>query len=322
MRFLMFAALAALFTGTATFAAAADFPTRPVRIIVPFNAGGGTDLVARLMARAMSETLGKNVIIENRPGATGQIGTEAVLRSKADGYTLLFGADANFSIGPIIRKAANWDTIRDFEPISKVATIGFALAAAPNFKVANIKEMVAYAKAHPGELTMALPGVGSSHHMVLELFMMKTGAKMKFIQYGGSKPAVTDTIGGHVNMTIVGVGAALKLLKAGKLTPVATTSMARSSKLPDVPTLKEQGVDVDLEAWWGLVAPGGTPKAIVAKLEKHTMQAMKAASVTDRLNKVGIVPLGQPGSAVVDQIKADRKKFGAIADALGMRKTM
>ena len=303
--------------------ATAAYPDRPVRMIVPFPAGGGTDGVARLIGKSLSERLGQNVVVENRAGASGGIGMSHAKNAKADGYTLIFGADSNFTILALVRKKVDFDIKKDFEPISFVARIPYALMVHPSVKVKTMADLVTFAKANPGMFTVAVPGVGTGLHLTLAAINAKMGINLKQINYKGTRLATPDVVAGRVNMLILGVAGAGKLAKAGKLRPVAVTSADRSNVFPQIPTLMQAGVpDTAIDAWWGVMGPKGIPAPIVKRLESEFSAIMKNPKISGRLGKIGIVTVGGSADMLTKEIDSATRKFGVIVDGLGLRNSM
>ncbi|MDB5878126.1 MAG: Twin-arginine translocation pathway signal, partial [Variovorax sp.] len=236
------------------------WPTKPITIIVPFSAGGTTDIVARFAGQALSQELGQPVIIDNRPGAGGNIGAQAVARAPADGYTLVMGTVGTHAINPSLYKKMPYDHIKDFAPISRVTAVPNVLIANPSQPYKTVKELIAYGKANPDKLTFASSGSGTSIHLAGELFKSMTGITMQHIPYKGSSPALTDLMAGQTNVMFDNLPSAIQFIKAGKLRPIAVTTIKRAPQFPDLPTIDEAGVPgFDASSWFGLLAPANTP---------------------------------------------------------------
>ena len=246
--------------------AAKDYPNRQIKFLVPYPPAGGTDIVARIVADPLAKLLGQPIFIENRGGAAGNLGTELVAKAPADGYTVLFTLSSH-TINPKLYDKLSFDVEKDFVPISLAAMIPQVLVANPSLPVTNIKELIAYAKANPGKLNFASVGTGSPGHIAGELFKLKTGIDMVHVPYKGGGPAVTDTLGGQVQLRFGSLPAALQYIKAGKLIALAVTSDQRSIAAPDIPTIVESGVDCVVNSWYGALVPAKTPPAVVAKLQ-------------------------------------------------------
>ena len=264
-------------------ALAQDYPSRPIRFIVPYPPGGGTDVVARIMNEALAADLGQPIIIDNRGGAAGNVGTDIAAKSSADGYNILFTLSSH-TINPRLYDKLPFDVERDFVPISLAAMIPQILVVHPSVPANNVKELIALAKANPGKLNYASVGTGSPGHIAGELFKIKTGVDIVHIPYKGGGPAVIDTIGGQVQLLFVSMPAAWQHVKAGKLKAIAVASAKRSVAAPDVPTIAESGVpDYAVESWYGAFAPAKTPPAALAKLNGAFVKALENPQVKDKL---------------------------------------
>ena len=276
---LLIAALLAL----AGSAVAQDYPTKPIKFIVPYPPGGGTDVVARILVEPLSAELGQPIIIDNRGGAAGNLGTDLVAKAPADGYTILFTLSSH-TINPKLYEKLPFDVERDFAPISLAAQIPQILVVNPSLPVTSVKELIAFAKANPGKLNYASVGIGSPGHIAGELFKLKTGVDMVHVPYKGGGPAVIDTIGGQVQVLFVSMPAALQHVKSGRLRAIAVTSAKRSASAPELPTIAEAGVpDYAVESWYGALAPAKTPPAIVARLNAAFVKVLDNPQVKERL---------------------------------------
>ena len=241
-----------------------DFPTKSIRIIVAYSAGGGNDLVARLLAARLSEQFGKTVFVENRPGASGVLGTESVARSAPDGYTLIL-SDAPHVINPFVYASAQYDPVKDFEPVTLVASAPVVLAVYTKAPFQSVGDFVAAAKKDPGKITMASGGTGTVSHISGEFFQLRTGVKLIHVPYKGNGPALTDLVAGQILCIFTPVAAAMPLVNSGRLRALALSAAQRSARIPDVPTFDESGVaDYRVANWYGILAPAGTPKAVIA----------------------------------------------------------
>ena len=264
-------------------AVAQDYPTRPIKFVVPYPPGGGTDVVARILVEPLAAELGQPIVIDNRGGAAGNLGTDIVAKSPADGYTILFTLSSH-TINPKLYEKLPFDVERDFAPISLAAQIPQILVANPSVPITSVKELIAYAKANPGKLNYASVGIGSPAHIAGELFKLKTGIDMVHVPYKGGGPAVTDTIGGQVQLAFVSLPAALQHVKSGRLRAIAVTSAKRSASAPDVPTIAESGVpDYAVESWYGALAPAKTSPATVARLNAAFLKVLDDPQVKERL---------------------------------------
>jgi len=270
-----------------TWVNAQAWPSKPIRYIVPFPPGAFNDTLGRIMSSELPKVLGQPVLVENRPGGNTIIGTEAAVKSPPDGYTL-FGAALPFSVIQSLYKLS-FDVTKDFVPITLAGTTPNLLVANPNVPVNSVKELIAAAKAKPGGFNYASTGNGSSNHLSFELFKSMTGTDITHIPYKGSAPAVTDMIGGQIQLMFDNTPNVLPHVKAGKLKAIAVSSKKRSSLAPEVPTVDESGVPgYDVTVWFGILAPAGTPKEIVARLNTEMVKIMRSPEITDRFNKAGV----------------------------------
>jgi tripartite-type tricarboxylate transporter receptor subunit TctC len=287
------ALLAALVLAAATPAALAQgWPSKPVRVVVPLAAGGTGDTLARVVSEEMAKILGQPFVVENRPGSGGAIGTEQVAKSAPDGYTLL-SVSPSHVIHPALRPKAGYDPIRDFEPVTLIANTHQILVGHPSVPAANVRELVAYAKKNPGRLNYGSAGTGSATHLNMEMFKQMTGTFIVHIPYRGSTQARQDLVAGEVQLAVDGLLPTLPLIRAGRLKAFGLTSSRRSPAAPDIPTLAEAGVaGYASDTWYGLMAPAGTPKEIVAALHSAAVRAINAPAVRERLTQQGAELLG------------------------------
>jgi tripartite-type tricarboxylate transporter receptor subunit TctC len=292
-QFLQLAAGAAALPSASRIAWAQAYPSRPVRIIVPNPPGGGTDIIARLMGQWLSERLGQQFIIENRPGAGTNIGTEVVVRSPSDGFTLLLVTPTN-AINTTLYDKLSFNFIHDIAPIGSVSRETMVMVVNPSFPAKTVPEFIAYAKANPGKINMASAGSGSLNTMAGELFKMMTGVNMLDVPYRGGAPALTDLLGGQVQVFFAGLAVSIGYIKAGKLHPLAVTTMNRSELLPDIPTVAEFVPGYEAIAWYGIGVPRNTPAEIISKLNNEINAALASPVIKARLADQGATPL--PGS--------------------------
>ncbi len=265
-----------------------DFPTKPLTIVVAYPAGGVTDVVSRAFAQRLTEQLGKQVIVENRPGGGGTIGTDLVARSAPDGYTMLMMLDSN-TIAPALFSKLNSHPVKDFAPVSLVALGSHIIVAHPSFPANTVKDLIEYAKRNPGELSYASSGNGTAQHLGMELFKMMAGVNIQHIPYKGGGQAITDLVGGQVKLAILGLAPVLPFIKSGKLKALAVTGDKRSAILPDVPTVSESGLPgFKTLQWFGAAVPAGTPAPIVARLHAEFVKAARDPAVVERLTAVGM----------------------------------
>ena len=288
-RFLTLAAGAAALPAMSRFAGAQAYPARPVRIIVPFPPAGTNDIAARLIGQWLSERLGQQFIVDNRPGAGTNIGTEAAARAPADGYTLLIAAPPS-AINATLYEKMNFNFLRDLIPVASVLRAPYVMEINPSLSAKTVPEFIAYAKANPGKISMASAGVGSGNHVVGELFKMMTGLDMVHVPYRGAGPALTDLIGGQVQFYFDPIPTSLEHIKAGKLRALAVTSATRSDALPDVPALSAFIPGFEASAWFGVVAPKNTPSGIIEKLNMEINAALADPKIKARIAELGGSP--------------------------------
>jgi tripartite-type tricarboxylate transporter receptor subunit TctC len=302
-------------TLTAGTAPADDYPSRPIRLIVPYAAGGGADSVARIVAKRVGETIGQAIVIENRGGGGSIIGTELVNTSEPDGYTLLLGQSGPISINPAIYKTLPYDPIRDFAPVSMTTAYPYIMVVNPALGVKTLQEFVALAKSQPGKLNYGTTGVGAANHLVTELFDSKAGITMTHIPYRGTALAVADLIAGHVQVVFADPISALPYIDAGTLLALAVTSKDRSPVAPAVPTISESGYPgFDAIGWHGILAPANTPPAIVKKLNTEIVEALKDPDTRALLEKQAMQTVGNSPQAFANFIKQDIAIWKEVAD--------
>lgn len=298
---------------------AATYPERPVRIIVPFAPGGGTDVVARTLANDMEKDLGVSVFIENRPGAGTIVGTQAVAVSKADGYTLLMGTFAN-AVNPSLNAKLPYDAHRDFAPVALIARSFNIVVVNPKSSVRSIADLIAAARANPDKLTFGTFGVGTSAHLAGELFDAKAGVKLTAVPYKGAAPAITDLIGGQIDVMFTTVASAASLVQSGQLRAIAVTSAERSPAFPQLPTVAEAGVPgYAAEAWYGLFAPAGTPADIVEKLNKSAASAVQSEAFRRLGVNEGLVMIAQPPDALGQYFRAEEERWRRVISEAGIK---
>ena len=309
------AALAAPFTFAQS---VANYPAKPVRLVVPFPAGGTTDILARAVAQKLSEAWGQQVIVDNRPGAGGNIGSDLVAKSTPDGYTLLMGTVGTHAINPSLYKNMPYDHVKDFAPVILVAGVPNVLVVNPSLPVHSVSELIAYAKANPGKLNFASSGNGTSIHLSGELFKVMTGVEMTHVPYKGSAPALTDLIGGQVQLMFDNLPSSLPFIRAGKLRALAVTSGARAAALPDLPTLAESGLPgFEASSWFGVLAPAGTPRDIVAKLNGAIASWLASPAAKEKLLAQGAIAAGGTPDDFARHIGAETSKWAKVVKASG-----
>ena len=297
-----------------TFAAAQDFPAKPVRIVVPWPPAGNVDITARTVAPALGEALGQQVIVENRAGAGGRIGTEAVAKSAADGYTLLLGSSGTVTAGPAVWKTLNFDPLKDFVAIGPIQSVPIVLTVAPKTPAATYADYVALAKAKDGQLSIASAGNGSSNHLAIELLMRQANLRLLHVAYKGSGPALTDLIGSQVESMMDQLTASIGHIREGRIRALAISSLKRSPLLPEVPTLDELGVTgYEATTFTGIFAPAGTPAAVVERLSRALHAAMARPDVRERYRTMGVdvMDMSQPEFAAF--VRTDFQKWQKVA---------
>ncbi len=312
--------LGVLVTASASAALAQSFPAKPLRFIVPFPPGGSADILARTIGQKMSEGLGQSVVIDNRPGAGTAIGAEATAKSAADGYTIMIGTVSSHAINPSLNAKLAYDPIRDFTPISPVASIPFALLVHPSLPAKNIEELIEVARSKPGVLNFSSAGNGTSNHLAGELFKSMARIDLVHIPYKGSAPALNDLLAGQVNMMFDLVLTAAPHVKAGTVRAVAVTGKARSGVLPNVRTIAESGLPgYEVSAWFGIFAPANVPSPIVQSLNKEVVRIMQLADVRERLASQGAEPMSGSSEAFAEFVRVELAKWSGVVKAAGMR---
>jgi tripartite-type tricarboxylate transporter receptor subunit TctC len=316
----MSALLAGIAVLCATAAAAQDYPTRPITLIVPYAAGGGNDAMARAMADRMGAALGQQMVIENRGGAGGSTATRQVARAAGDGYTLGLGGTGTLAVDPTLYANVGYDPRRDFAPVGLIATSAMVLLVNPEVPAATLKDFIALAKSQPGRINFASAGSGSGMHLGTELLAYMAGISMVHIPYRGSGPALTDLVGGHVAVYLSSLAPAIGLLRAGKVRPLAVTGLARSKALPDVPTVAEAALPgFEAVLHYGIVAPAGTPRAIVDKLNAAMRAALASSDVLARLDTDGAEPFPSTPEQYAADIDREETKWSEIVRRSGAR---
>jgi tripartite-type tricarboxylate transporter receptor subunit TctC len=311
-----FATLVAASLLSPRIALADDWPSRPVTIIVPFAPGGATDIVARLLAEELRQRFGQPFVVENRAGAAGNIGIEAVVRAPANGYTLLFGTMGSLTTNPHLYPDAKFKVDRDLVPISQTFKVDHILVVNPKLPVKSVADLVAYAKANPEKVKYGSAGVGSSVQMFAVLLEMRTGVKMVHVPYKGSAPALNDVVAGHIDMLMDSVPTSLPQIEAGHTRPLAITSGTRNRRLPNVPTMMEAGVpDYDTAAWGSLMAPAGTPPDIVAKLSAAVQEAYRKPQVQKEFAERGVEAIASTPEQLAQLMKRDTELWGQVVKA-------
>lgn len=299
-----------------TASAAQEYPSRPVRMVVPFAPGGGTDLVARITAQKLSERLGQQFVVENRAGgAGGVVGTEAVARSRPDGYSLVV-VSGSHTINPSLYGRLPYDSLRDFAPVTKLVAGPALLVVHPSVPAASVAELIALAKARPGELSFASSGNGSPPHLFAEVFKSMAGVDMLHVPYKGNGPAYADLIGGQVNLMFPNIVASLQHVRTGKLRALAVTGRMRSRVAPEIPTIAESGLPgYDLSSWFGLLAPAGTARAVVIRLQQEIAGIFFSSDVKEKLTAQGVEPVANSPEAFASELAAEIETWARVFKA-------
>ena len=304
----------------AALASAQTYPTKPIRLVVPFPPGGATDILARDVAQKLTEAWGQSVIVDNRPGAGGNIGSELVAKSAPDGYTLEMGTVGTHAINASLYAKMPYDHVKDFTPVILVAGVPNVLVVNPALPANSVAELIAYAKANPGKLNFASSGNGTSIHLSGELFKVMAGVQITHIPYKGSAPALQDLLGGQVQMMFDNLPPSLPQIKAGKLRALAVTSLTRAPALPDVPTLAESGLPgFEASSWFGILAPAGTPAPIVAKLNAEIAKWLATPEAKEKLAKQGANAAGGTPDDFAKHIAAETAKWAKVVKDSGAK---
>lgn len=299
---------------------AASYPNRPIRIIVAYTPAGTTDILARAVGQRMTENWGQSVIVENRPGANGNIGTEIAARATPDGYTITMGTAGTHSINNTLYPKLSWHAVRDFEPISLVAVVPNLLVVTNTLPVKSVKDLIAYAKANPGKLTFGSPGIGATAHLSMELFKTLTGSNMVHVPYKGSAGVLADVTAGQIQLAMDNIPVYLPQAKAGKIRALAVSSPQRAAAAPDIPTVAEAGVPgFEALSWFGLLAPAKTPRPIVVKLATETQRILKLAEVRDRIVGLGAQPVGGSPQEYAAFIQSEIGKWEKVIRNAGVK---
>ena len=296
------------------------WPARPIKLIVPYPPGGSADILARAIGQKLADGIGQSVVIDNRPGAGTAIGAEAAARSAPDGYTIMLGTVSSHAINPALNPGLKYDPVKDFAPVSLVASIPFALLVHPSLPARSVQELIALAKTKPGSLNFSSAGTGTSNHLAGELFKSMTGTYMVHIPYKGSAPALADLLSGQVNLMFDLVLTAQPHVKSGAARALAVTGLERSTALPGVPTAAESGVPgYEVSAWFGFFAPAGTPAAIVTALNAQTVKAMRLPDLRERLASQGADALTSTPEQFAAYVKDELNKWTRVVKASGMK---
>ena len=311
---------AALLLFAAAAAHSQPYPNKPARLLVGFAPGGGVDVTARIVAAKLTELWGQQLVVDNRAGAGGTIATDIAAKAAPDGYSLLFCGIWSHGVAPSLYKQLPYDHYRDFAPVSMIGTTPNVLVVNPNVPVKSVSEFIAYTKANNGKIAIAHPGAGSSPHMTLELFRLTTGVNVVPVPYKGGAPALVDLLGGHIPAMFDNMSTQLSVIKSGRTRALAVTSPKRTSHLPDVPTMIESDVQLDVTVWYGLCAPAAVPKTVVAKLNADLHKALNAPDVQRRLMEQGVDPAPSTPEEFAAFIRVETDKWAKVVKEAGVPK--
>ena len=297
---------------------AQNYPARPLRLIVPTAPGGGTDFTGRLVAAKLSETMGQQVVVENRGGGGGSVGADNAAKATADGYTLLLGSIATHAVNPALYKKLPYDHLKDFAPVSLIGTVPNALVVHPSVPVKSMQEFITYAKANPGKINYGSSGVGSPPHLSMELLRSITGINLVHVPYKGAGPALADLLGGQVQAMCTSLAGLINFEKSGRVRALGVTTAKRNPQLPDVPTIVESGVPgYDVTIWYAVFAPVATPKAIVDKLNAEMVKALNSSEMKERMALQGMDPAPSTPAELTAFVKAESAKWAKVAKDSG-----
>ena len=309
-----------LAAGSAAVFAQAAYPNKPVRIIVPYPAGGTTDIIARIAANQLTERLKQSFIVENKAGASGAIGSQAVAQAAPDGYTLVMATASSHGINSALQKSLPYDAVKDFAPITVVANTPNIIVANPSVPVKTLQDLIALAKKEPGKINFGSTSAGGSPHMSAELLKMMAGIDMTHVPYKGAAPMLTDLIGGQVQIGFDNLPSTIGFVKSGKVRALAVTTAKRWPGAPDIPTVAESGVPgYEVSGWFGLLAPAGTPKEILDKIQTTISEAVKTPAVAKQLNDLGAEPVANKPEVFAQEIKDDVEKWRKVVKTTGVK---
>jgi tripartite-type tricarboxylate transporter receptor subunit TctC len=314
------ATAAGLWLALAGFASAQDYPTQPVKLVVPFPAGGGTDALARWFAKGLEAKLGQPFVVENRAGSGTTLGAGFVARSAPDGYTIMLGTSSTYAIAPNVYKKVPFDPVKDFAPIALVAEVPFVLVVHPSLPVKSVAELVALVKSKPGAMSYASAGIGTQHHVNAELLKTLTGIAMTHVPYRGGGPALSDVVAGHVPIYFGDVSTVMPLARAGKVRALALTISQRLDAFPEVPTMHEAGIkNYNASAWQAFVAPAGTPAAIITRLNRALIDVVKSPETQTRFRDLGLRPLTSTPDELGAHMRSEIVRWGKVVEAAGAK---
>jgi tripartite-type tricarboxylate transporter receptor subunit TctC len=312
--------LALLATVAFAAAAAAQYPDRPIKLVVPFAPGGVTDTSGRVIAEALGKRLRQSIVVENKSGASGNIGTQLVANAPPDGYTLVLGFDGTIVINPHVFANFPIDVQKDLAPVGKIGDAVLIIVAHPSFPAKTLQELIELSKKDPKGVSYGTSGVGGTPHIAGELLKQRTGANLTHVPYKGGGPAMADALGGNIPLVYTAVAGAISHVKAGRLVPIAVSSAKRAPSLPDTPTFMESGIaDFEASSWVALLAPAKTPAAVIDKLNRELNAVLTDPAIVERLSTLGIVATPGPPEQLARQIEADLAKYGGVVKAAGIK---
>jgi tripartite-type tricarboxylate transporter receptor subunit TctC len=296
-----------------------SYPSRPVRVVVTFPPGGTPDIYGRVMSAELQKLWGQGVVVENRTGAAGTIGTDAVAKAAPDGYTLLFAADATLTVAPAVVAKLPYDPVKDFTPIVNIAAGPFVLLAHPSFSPSTMQELIAAAKARPGKIPYASSGAGTQQHLAMETVRTMAAVDLLHIPYKGFGQGISDVMAGQVPLIFGGITASISLIRGGKLKGIAVTGAQRAKALPEVPAIAETLPGFDIQAWYGFLGPAGMPRDVVRKINADALAVIRRPEFLERLARDGIEPVGNTPEDFAAQIRADLERWARVVKAAGLR---
>ena len=301
-------------------AQAQTYPSKPIRFVVPYPAGGPLDTVARLLGQKVSESVKQAVIVDNKPGAGGNIGADAVAKANADGYAILMGAVATHAINPTLYSSIPYDAIKDFVPVTQVASTPNVLVVNPSVPASSVREFIAYAKANPGKLNFGSGSTGSAGHLAGELFKTMAGVDMTHVPYKGAAPAMTDLVGGQIQLMFDNLASSLAQVRAGKIKALAVTTAKRSALAPELPTIAESGLPgFDISTWFGIFVPAGTPRDVVERLHGEFTKALAMPDIREKMLVLGAEPVASRPEEFAAYIRAEADKYTRVIRASGAK---
>ena len=309
--------MAALLAASVAAAFAQTYPAKPIKLINPWAPGGAADLIARPIMQRLAEALGQPIVVDNRPGANGTIGAAAAAHAAPDGYTLFFSNVGPVAISPALQTNLPYDSIKDFEPITQLVSGPTVLVVRPDIPVTSMKQLIAYAKAHPGKLSYGSVGSGSTTHLAGEMLSLMAGVELLHVPYKGNAPVVTDLLGGQLSMAFINVAGAMPYLKSGKFRGIAVTTLKRSAALPELPAVAETLPGFEVNSWYGLMAPAGTPKAIIERLYRETVKVLKSPKIVEQMAQAGLDIEGTTPKEHAAQIRSDLERWARVVKATG-----